>query len=179
MTMPLLAETTDLAAYKTGDETLALDIATATVRRYCGWHIAPSVTATVVVDPTHHPILMLPTTYLTAVVTVTELGELVPADEYDWSEKGYLTRRCGRWGSRPGSVVVSMTHGYSETPPEVKAVALGIATRLETPASTVRAQGAGPYNVQAATHADGSVGGLSLNLQERAVLARYRLEGIA
>ncbi|MFC9966333.1 hypothetical protein ACFVH4_19060 [Nocardia ignorata] len=179
MTMPLLADTADLAKYKAGDEVLALEVATSLIRDHCGWHISPSLTVTVTLDPTHHPILMLPTTYLTAVATVTELGELVPAADYDWSEKGYLTRRFGRWGWRPRSVMVTMTHGYPEIPPEVKAVALGIATRMETPAGTVRAQGAGPYNVQMATNPDGSVGGLSLNLEERTVLARYRLEGIA
>lgn len=179
MTMPLLADSTALTKYKDGDVDLALEVATSLIRDHCGWHIAPSVTAMVTVDPTHHPILMLPTTYLTAVATVTELGELVPAEDYDWSELGFLTRRCGSWGWRPRSVIVTMTHGYAEVPPEVQAVALGIATRMETPASTVKAQTAGPYSVQTTTHADGSVGGLSLNLEERAVLARYRLEGIA
>src|SRR5690606_2997314 len=108
-----------------------------------------------------------------------ELGELVLAEDYDWSELGYLTKRRGCWGFRPRSVVVTMTHGYAEIPPEVKAVVLGIAARMETPAGTVRAQGAGPYNVQMTTNPDGSVGGLSLNLEERGALSRYRLEGIA
>ncbi|MFD4438990.1 hypothetical protein ACFWPK_04330 [Nocardia sp. NPDC058519] len=179
MTMPLLATSTDLTKYKDGDVDQALEVATSLIRKHCGWHIAPSITATVTVDPTHHPILMLPTTHLTAVATVTELGELVPAEDYDWSELGHLTRLCGRWGWRPRSVMVTMTHGYAEVPPEVMSVALGIATRMETPAGTVRAQGAGVYNVQMATNPDGSVGGLSLNFEERAVLTRYRLEGIA
>lgn len=127
-------------------ETLDVDSASAAVRDRCGWHIAPVVTQTFVVDePLGRADIFLPTLRLVEVTAVTVEGIDLTVDELaalDWSSRGYLSRGGGwRWPARRRSVEITVRHGYPAAPASVAAVVLGLAKRMATtPADLVRQQ---------------------------------------
>lgn len=178
MSSPLVTPT-ELTDYQNGDPELAIAIATGQIRDYCGWHITPSVTETVTVDGPCSHVLTLPTLYLTAVSSVVEEGVTVSADEFDWSDSGYLRRRRCTWTGKPRGIIVGITHGYEEVPPAVKAAALALASLTQTPASAATSQSAGPYSIQLATRSDGSAGGAYMPEDVADMLAPYRIFGVA
>lgn len=94
----------------------AIDAALAAARRYCGWHVSPSVTETISVDGPGGRVLSLPTLNLTAVASVTEADSAVDVSGLDRSQsKGTLTKRFGCWTRRDGAISVQMTHGFTES----------------------------------------------------------------
>src|SRR5665647_3190809 len=100
-----------------------LDGATSAIRRWCGWHITPSVTETLVLDGPGGDVLTLPTLYLTALTSVTEdnilLTEYDPATDlgdYEWSELGNVKRVYGHWTERYRGLSVAIVHGYDDAP---------------------------------------------------------------
>ena len=102
---------------------------TAWVRRFCGWHIAPSVTETITVNGSGTRIIALPTMHLTDVASVTEHGRPVPVE---WTEVG-LIRHPGRWSDSWRSVEVEFTHGFDEAPADLVSVIIDAALRMPTP----------------------------------------------
>jgi hypothetical protein len=136
---PLVADDdTDLAGWQAGTQATFLNMVSAEIRRYCGWHIAPSVSVT---EQRRwfggDGLIMLPSTFVTSIESVTIDGQvLVEGRDYFWDEPKPWIRR--RWGLRRAHpyALVSYTHGYSETPIDVKAVlAEVLATAMEVPAS--------------------------------------------
>ncbi|MBF6064938.1 hypothetical protein IU494_30290 [Nocardia terpenica] len=177
--LPPFAGTRELADYEAGSPELALHIANALVRDWCGWHIAPTVTETLVLNGPGTAVLMLPTLHLLDVHTVTENGHPVDLERVRWSGAGYLRRDIG-WTDCEGGVRVGITHGWPDPPPVVAAVVLGIAKRAkDTPATAIRARTAGPFSETLTTHSDGSIGGITLAPTERDLLALYRIVPIA
>lgn len=106
----------------------------------CGWHIAPVLEETVVLDSEGTSVLKLPTLKMSALVEVlnTATGEPIPIDlATGWSESGLISIGSvgfvpGRsWESyfRPGcgqrfpagfrAVTVTFTHGFSKCPPDL------------------------------------------------------------
>ncbi|WP_157777247.1 hypothetical protein [Nocardia terpenica] len=170
-----LAGTGELADYEAGSPELAVRIANALVRDWCGWHIAPTITETVVADGSGTAVLMLPTLHLRDVHTVTENGHPIDLTRVRWSGAGYL-RRDTAWTGREQGVRAGITHGWPDPPPVVAAVVLGIAKRAkDTPATAIRARTAGPFSETLTTGPDGSVGGVTLTPAERDLLALYRI----
>lgn len=101
--------------------------AEATVRDYCGWHIAPSREETVTFADPVGSRLMLPSLYVTAVSSVTVDGVTQDPSTYRIHRNGWIERRGSGAQWYGGEVSVTFTHGYA-TPPEsvtaaVKAVA--------------------------------------------------------
>lgn len=173
-TQPELGDTTQLTSYRDGDPTLALSMAEALVRGHCGWHIAPSRTEDVVVDGSGTTVLGLPTLHLTDLVSVTANGTAVPLEEVEWSAAGYLVRPAG-WGSRARGVLATITHGYSEVPPEVQGVVLSIAARvMASPDGAVRQQ-VGQVSVTYTQAGFNALAGLTLLDHEQAVLSRHTI----
>lgn len=172
---PELANTTDLTQYQARDPGLLLREAEAVVRAYCGWHIAPARTQTLTLDGSGGAVLALPTLHLTAVTSVTEEDADVDLTTIEWSEAGYLWRAAGWTPARRG-VVVTMTHGHAETPVEVQAVVLAVASRAASaPATAVRRESAGPFTRDLGPNADGSLGGVVLTALEQRILDRHRV----
>lgn len=155
----------------TGDlETAAMQV----IRDYCGWHIGPEITETLVLDGTGSPRLLLPTKKVAEVTQVLVAGEPVT---YRWSAHGWLTLVQARFPDRERSVTVTLRHGY--TSPGVldllAALASGIAARARmSPTGAVVHQRAG---TQSATYASfrGAVASLPLLETEKAALAPYRI----
>ena len=147
--------------------------AEAVVRGYCKWHIAPERTEDMTLEVRGLSALVLNSLHVTEITAVTDDGETVAADDYYWSEAGVLTHRCGVWSGR--KVVVSLTHGYAEVPPEVTAIVQSVAQRaVNNPASLVRTQD-GPFS-ETYSQAGFNVSlPIALLDAEKAILDRYRL----
>lgn len=122
-----------------------LDGASEAVQEYCGWHIAPVLTETVIVDGTGTQIQTLPTLGLVSVETVSENGVSFDPAYLDWSTNGVLEkRRGGYWTARRRGVVTGITHGLTAAPGWVKTLICAAAGRaFYTPLVPV-AQGGTP-----------------------------------
>jgi len=156
-----------------------LEQVSAAVRNYLRWHLAPSLTETVTVDGSGASVLRLPTLYLTTLTSVTENDEAVDLDGVEWTEAGYLKRSCP-WTCKLRGVSVSIVHGYSTTPLEVREIVMNAAARgLLTPAGgVVRDQEAvGDYSISNTYSQIGfnQAGGSALMEHEKTVLDNYRI----
>ena len=154
-----------------------LDGAASAVVEYCGWHIAPAVTATVTVDGSGAHVQMLPTLALSGVESVTECGVDVDADDYDWSKAGYLLRRSGAWTSRLRGIVAEITHGHAVTPPWLVTLICAAAGRAWSTTPGVAAESSGGESVTYAQAAPGTAGAVHLLEAEYTMLDRLALEG--
>ncbi|UVK62548.1 head-to-tail adaptor [Arthrobacter phage TaylorSipht] len=150
--------------------------ASAGVRRFCGWHIAPVLEETLVGDGPGGRLLLLETGRLLSVVSVDNGGEPVDAGAVDVSKSGMLELRAGRWSSRFGAVSVRVRHGWDLADVEdVKQIIKQVtANALASPMGATREQ-AGTISISWATTAPGVSGGLSLLERDLAVLATYKL----
>lgn len=165
--LPDFAEVSDLDDYRGGDDEAILAQAQGAIRRYCGWHVAPSIPETLTLDGSGSRSLWLPSMYVTAVASITDCGTTVDAADYDWSANGYVRRRCGCWSPRPRQIVVTLTHGYEDIPPELIGVAVSMATRRASSPAGVRREQTGPFSVEYA--------GSDLLQQERDILDQFKL----
>lgn len=97
------------------------------VRRICGWHIAPEITETVVLDHNGAGVLHLPSLYVKAVSSVKDVTGDTPVEVtgFRWSRAGMLS---GRFPSGFRAVEVTFTHGFDECPADLLPV---IASRTQ------------------------------------------------
>lgn len=90
--------------------------------------------ATFTIDGTGTDVLLLPVYPLLAVNTLTERltsTELVDDVDFEWSEKGILSRLGGvRWSARARAYVADVDYNYEEIPTAVRKVAITLAIRL-------------------------------------------------
>jgi hypothetical protein len=100
------------------------DAAAAAVRVACDWHIAPSLTETVIVESYGSRFLILPTLYLTAITSIYDVTD----DAAPVIITGYRTAATAQFkagmvdlGSRwpRGMMEATITHGYDECPPDL------------------------------------------------------------
>jgi len=91
MSVPDFVTVPDLEAFRSGDDAAIVRQTQAAIRRYCGWHIAPSITETITLDGDGSRHLWLPSLHVTAVTAVTN-GDTVldVSSDLDWSESGYV-----------------------------------------------------------------------------------------
>ena len=161
---------TPMAPAPTGVDSESWDAACLTVRQYCGWHIAPSVTETLTLDGPGGSLLRLPSLYVTAVTEVVNRGSVVTDPQ--WSQHGMVR---GRWTDQFRGITVTLTHGYDECPADIMAVLEHMANQGEA-AETVgvmQSMTAGPFAAQASTAS--LAGAVGLSGQHRGVLDRYKL----
>lgn len=105
------------------DAEAQLDAALAAVRRYCGWHIFPEVTETLLVDGSGGAQLHLPTLRIVDLHEVRELaGDSWATSTVTWSSAGMLRKRHGRFTDEWRGVEVALTHGFAEAADVVKIV---------------------------------------------------------
>lgn len=112
MTEPLIT-VPDFEEFRDGDPTRLIAAATQQVRSYCGWHIAPVVTSTVVVEGSGVA-LLLPTLRLTGITSIARDGAEIPVADVKWKPNGIVTGRhfCGDYE-------VTFTHGHEQTPEDI------------------------------------------------------------
>lgn len=95
----------------TQDQQTRLLAASASIRRRCGWHIAPVVSQTFTVDGPRGTILTLPTLRLVDVIAVSNDGVAADVSTVEWSHDGQLR---GSWSSRFRGVQVTILHGFED-----------------------------------------------------------------
>jgi hypothetical protein len=136
---------TDLADYQAKDSQQALDDAVATVRAFCGWHIAPPLSETVTVHSTDGLSVFVETLRLTEVTTVTQDSIVIDPATYTFERYGVITRTAGYCFDRCTTVTLDVTHGYDDWPADVKSVVLSLAQRsiADTRGMVPRVGGAG------------------------------------
>jgi len=187
-----LADSTDYAAL-IGALPSGVDVdqlcvaASARVRAYCGWRIAPSTAEVFTVNGSGTYRQLLPTMFLTAVSSVTDSGTVLDLTVIDWSTEGWLEwgqytaayqrpyGYPGYFSRRPRGVVASVTHGYTETPDDVKMlVCTMVARQAASPAGVLREQ-AGQVSAAYSQVSPNVSGGLVLMQNEMAQLDAYRI----
>lgn len=144
------------------------------VRRYCGWHVAPSVAETLRLDGYGGRVLTLPSKHITAIASVI-VGDEDWRDRCDWSEAGTVLLRSGCWPDAPGAIRVGLTHGWgAEDVPEVAALILTVGRRARSQTGVIASQSVNGASVtyQTAGGAPLSVPLLSI---EKEMLDPYRL----
>lgn len=151
--------------------------ASAGIRRYCGWHITPSITETFRLDGSGGPVQTLRTLHLTGVTSVVEgTGDpLVDGTDFEWSELGSLRRLCGRWTERYRALTVVADHGFPVADDVKQIVVQVVSVALSSPMGATREQ-AGALSVSWATTAPGVSGGMVLLQRDLATLDLYRIK---
>lgn len=141
------------------------------VRDYCGWHVAPVYTETLVLDGDGTRRLLLPTRRIVELHDAQIDGEPV---DLRWSADGWITRPSGVFPDRERCVKVTIEHGF-DAAEAVGQVVQSIITRARmSPAGNVVSQSAGPFRVQYAA-SGGEAAGFPLMQSEKAALNHYRL----
>lgn len=180
---PLVSsDDSDLASWQAGDQDSFLAKVCESVRVFCGWHIAPSVS----VSSRRYwvkegGLVMLPSTHVTCVEQVAVGYEtrhvLTPFQDYSWEEpKGWLRVHAhnlpgGFYSWHEPHVFVSYTHGHAETPEDVRAVIYEVlATALELPASNASEVMTEHYRFNLK-----STVGVSLSDDQKNRLGKYRV----
>lgn len=86
------------------------------IRRICGWHIAPTIQETLVLDHDGGPVLYLPSLKVTDVTAVKDHRSGRELSNWHWSGAGMVEGSFPR-GFR--SVEVTIEHGYAECPADL------------------------------------------------------------
>jgi hypothetical protein len=142
----------DLADFPGAPFSAALvDAAVSAVRGEVGWHIAPAVTETVVVESVGGPHLFLPTLQLTAVTAVRDVTDETTAAV---AVTGWRSHKTPRFTAgvlfRPsgwyGVYEVDLTHGYAACPDDLKP-ALAEHARTIRIGGRVSQQATGPHSI--------------------------------
>lgn len=176
-----LVDIRDLASYLRQDfdeldgytAQLMLDGAIAAATEFCGWHIAPNVSETVVVDGSGTRLQTLPTMWLTDVDKVTEDGRILPANSVDWSSYGVLEKRDGGlWTSRRGGVEVRYSHGFDTPPAWLTTMICAVAGRAFLGSLAIVQEASSGESVTYASSARGTV---ALLPEEKQMLNRLAL----
>lgn len=171
----------DLAAYLASDPQALIDAATAAVRRYCGWHIAPSRSETLTFRSDGSLTQILPTLRVTSIESVTYDGLLLDPTSYQWDPWGVLsyapsTLWPSYWGSyrAPAPLVVTLTHGFDSVP-DVAAVITSIVARAQASPDGITRSQVGQVSQTYSQTGQGQAGGLAFLPNELSVLDLYRL----
>jgi len=154
-----------------------LEAVSAGVRAYCGWHIAPVITETVVLDSDGATVLVLPSLHVIGVDEVKVNGKPLDADKFEWSGSGELRRGYG-WPNRWRSVEVTFEHGFDQALAVGQIVLQVAAGALASPMGAV-SERAGQVQIQHSATAPGVAGGMSFLERDLQILAGYRLPGLS
>ena len=158
-----------------------LNAASAGIRRYCGWHIAPNLSDLRVLDATGGRTLVLPTLRLNQIESLSEVFgstiiEFNPTTDLIYSRTGRVQKaNYGYWGNGLANIRVKMMHGFDLA---------DVADLSQLILSTVARSVANPYGytsqaVGGVTLSMGSAGsgsGVSFTDTQAYLLDSYRLE---
>lgn len=129
--MPALVTAADLAGFPGAPFSEdRVEAAGEALRTEAGWHIAPEVTETLIVDCEGGHFLFLPTMNLSQVTEIRDMTGDTPKVLTGWrkSRKGVIYR-AGGWPCGFEAVEVDVVHGYSECPKELLPVVADYTTR--------------------------------------------------
>jgi hypothetical protein len=121
MVAPLITSL-DLPRLDPEDASEAAVDASGLVRGYTGWHIAPTITETLLMQAATMP------------------GDVT------WGANGRLYWGGALWPTSFGSVTVTFTHGYAVVPADVRAVTKAVARRMVANPSLARQEAVAGYS---------------------------------
>ena len=148
----------------------ALDIASDTVRAYCGHSISQILNDVVTLDGSDTNTLILPAAPVNGIDFIKVNGVTLAATAYKWSKKGWVRRIDGiLWPSTPGSIEVTYNHGFATIPGAILGVVLSLAGRIQDGSSGIKQETIGSYSV---TYGDPSP---VLRANEQAALDVYKV----
>lgn len=164
--------------------TQLLQHASALIQNYTGQTFDSASAAVETFDAPGTSPLFLQYVPVNGVASVTQDGNaLTVTDDFNWYANGVVERTSGTsWGTKPKSVVVAYSHGYTVTdgitavPGDVKAVCLEVVARAVTGRPVMhRATGTAdsegnPTVLPITDHVD-----LALSKDDKDVLDRYRI----
>lgn len=177
------ATPTELSVYSLGSISATdgrsqslLDGATAAIRNYAGWRIAPAREETAVLDGGSSA-LFLPSLKVNSITSVAIRGATLDPSSYEWSRVTGNVRQPsgGPWPEYWGGIEVVFNSGFTEPPADLKQIVLqAVSLAMSSPTGATREQ-AGAVSMAWATTAPGVSGGLSLLERDLALIAAYKL----
>lgn len=145
------------------------------IRRFCDWHVAPSITETLRVDSYGGRILSLPSKHVTDIQEIRVRGDVLPVDQVDWSAAGTMQLKSGAWPDAPGAVEVTLEHGWNAADvPDVAALIATIGKRARSQPGVISSQSVNGASVSYQTAGGAPLSVPLLNIEKEA-LAPYRL----
>lgn len=151
------------------------EAATRAIRDYCGWHVAPVITATLTLDGTGTGTVLLPSRRVVDVLSVKVDGQELEATAYEWSADGLLRRRRGCWPDRYRGLAVGLKHGFDDDTVLSTVVASIVARIRMDPSGMLASQGAGTQRVAFGGRQATGGGGVGLLGTEKELLAPYKV----
>lgn len=150
----------------------ALKAASQVIRNYCGWHICPELEC--VAEPKGSGrVKRLPAAYVSEVTSVTESGEELPADGYEWRKDG-LIRRKDKWSDAWGAIEVTYTAGYDvEAVPDLAEAVAAITAGVLSVSAGVASESADGVSISYSQSASSIAA--SLTAQQRNALEPYKV----
>lgn len=184
--MTALATPTELAGFLQQDldtysAAQALDVASQDIRTACGWNISQETVTAQDFDGTGGTSIWIRTLNLTGVSAVVADGVTLAATDYRFYRYGRLRRIYAYWPYFPKIVTVTYTHGYATVPDDVKGACLVLAgAKYVAPGGRLRSYTDTVGGVtESRTYATGSPAALVPVDDPEAVIARYKLPGMA
>lgn len=166
----------DYDAALAGTSDLYMEGAQGAIRRYCGWHVYPVITESIVLDGSGRSVLRLKTLQLLEITAFSENGVALDPATLEWSQAGYLERRHGAFTRRLRGIRATIRHGFEDAP-ELQALVITIAERAKASPAGVVQEAAGAVNIRFSTFGSGAAGGVALMAHEYALLDLYQLPG--
>ena len=148
----------------------ALDVVSAAIRDYCGWHVAPSLQCTFTGEGEGR-LLVLPAMGVTAVSSLEVEG--VSATEYEWTAAGMLRLVSSAFPDKWRSVECVYNAGFEAG--AIGQVVAQIASNALAAAPGVANERAGNVSITYNQTGAGITGGVSLLPRDYALLAPYKL----
>lgn len=154
------------------DEQIAavLDAVGASVRNYCGWHVAPNLQCDYIGEGEGR-LLVLPAMGVTAVSSLEVEGAAV--DSYEWTAAGMLRLVSSTFPDKWRSVECVYNAGFDAG--AIGQVVAQIASNALAAAPGVASERAGNVSINYNQTGAGITGGVSLLPRDYALLAPYKL----
>ena len=147
-----------------------LDSASASIRDYCGWHVAPSLECAYTGEGEGR-LLMLPAMGVTAVDSLTVDGDAVA--DFEWTAAGMVRLTTSTFPDKWRSVECVYTAGFTSA--AIGQVVAQIASNALVAAPGVVNERAGNVSITYNQTGTGITGGVSLLPRDYSLLAPYRL----
>ncbi|MBB3752609.1 hypothetical protein FHT44_005121 [Mycolicibacterium sp. BK634] len=157
----------------------ALNAALARVRNYCGWHVSPVRSETIVKNGTNDRWLSLPTLKIVEVTEVTECGVVLDLSTIKQSadEPGFLVKQCGHWRYGLSNIEVELSHGFTaDEAADFREAVLGL---IDTASLSIGSSNGGPVIFERVddveTHWSALPSAIENTPMDKSTLARYRI----
>ena len=173
LTVEALADYTQGRLDPDADETAEiLERSLAEVRKFCGWHVSPVITADeITIDGPGGRLLWLPTLRVVDLTEVIENGVTLDVNELEWSQNGLVRKpvTAPDWTLKFRAITVTMTHGVEAK--DFEAAVLSVADRKSQTPVGGAVVSVGPFR-----WSEERVSGAGFTSAELSILRQYRLD---